>query len=66
VAELHLALGSREATPSYGKEAPSNVAIHDAKKGAKGSKKWQKQHPQWVTATADCDNSNEEKPTAPT
>jgi hypothetical protein len=66
VTELHLALGSRDATPSYGNEAPSNIAIHDAKKGAKGSKKWQKQHPQWVMAMADCDNSNEEKPMAPT
>jgi hypothetical protein len=36
---LRLAQGSREVTPSSGKEAPFNVVIHSAKEGIKGGKK---------------------------
>jgi hypothetical protein len=39
VVKLHPAIGSWEVTPSSGKEALSDVTVHDAKKGAKGSKK---------------------------
>jgi hypothetical protein len=61
-AELCHALGRREATPSSSKESSSNViVVHDAKNGAKGSKKRHKQRPQWVTATADYDDGNDKK-----
>jgi hypothetical protein len=39
--------GSGEATPRSGREAPFDVAIHDAKEGVKGGKKRHKQCPQW-------------------
>jgi hypothetical protein len=57
VAELRPAPGIREAAPSSGKEASSDVAIHDDNEGAKGSKKC-KQCPQRVTTTADDDGES--------
>jgi hypothetical protein len=47
------AQGSREATPSSDKEAPSNVAAHYAQEGVKGGSKRCKQHLQGTTSTHD-------------
>jgi hypothetical protein len=41
-AKLHPTQGSREVTPSSGKEAPSDVAVHHTKEGTKGGKKMHK------------------------
>jgi hypothetical protein len=60
-AKLRPAPGSREVTLSSSKEVSSDAAIHDAKEGAKGSKKRRKQCPQWVTTTANYDGGNDEK-----
>jgi hypothetical protein len=54
-------LGSWAVTPRSDKEAPSDVAIHDTKKDAKGGKKRRKQRPQWVTVMTNCDDGNDEK-----
>jgi hypothetical protein len=43
--ELCPAPSSREATLSSGKEVTFDVTVHDAKEGAKCSKKRHKQHP---------------------
>jgi hypothetical protein len=49
--QLRPAQGSRLATPSSYKEAPSNVAIHSGREGVKGRKKRCKQHLQGTTTT---------------
>jgi hypothetical protein len=51
----------REVVPSSSKAAPSIIVIQGAKKDAKGSKKRWKQHPQWVAATADYDDYDNNK-----
>jgi hypothetical protein len=56
-AKLCLNPGSREATPSSGKEVPSDIADHSAK----GGKKRRKQCPQGSTTTADYVNGNNSK-----
>jgi hypothetical protein len=43
-AELHPFPGSRGATPSSGKKAPSDITIRGVEEGAKGGKKRYKQH----------------------
>jgi hypothetical protein len=60
-AKLCPTLGSREATPSSDKEAPSDVVTHNTKKGAKGRKKRHKQHPQGATTITDYDDGNVKK-----
>jgi hypothetical protein len=57
-AELHPTQGSKEATPSSGKETSSDVVIRSTKEGAKGSKKRHKQCPQGATATTDHDDGD--------
>jgi hypothetical protein len=42
--EFLLPLGRREVTPSSGKEASSDVALHSAREGTKGGKRRCKQH----------------------
>jgi hypothetical protein len=59
--ELRPAPGSRAGTPSGGKEAMSDIAVHDAKEGTKGGKKTRKQRPQWVTTVANYNSDNNEK-----
>jgi hypothetical protein len=61
MAELHLVPGSREATPSSGKEKPSDVAIHSAKEGAKNGRKSLKHRPQGTTTTTDLDDGDDGK-----
>jgi hypothetical protein len=48
-------------TLSSGKEVSFDVAVHDAKMGAKGGKKRCKQRPQWVMIVTDYDGGNDEK-----
>jgi hypothetical protein len=45
-------------TPSNGKEAASDAAIHSAKDGTKGVKKRRKQHPQGGTTMKDLDDGS--------
>jgi hypothetical protein len=61
MAELHLVPGSREATPSSGKEKPSDVAIHSAKEGAKNGRKSLKHRPQGTTTMTDLDDGDDGK-----
>jgi hypothetical protein len=56
--ELRPAPGSREVTPSSGKEASSDIAIYDA---VEGGKKMCKQHLQAVTVAANDDDGHCEK-----
>jgi hypothetical protein len=60
-AKLCPTLGSREATPSSDKEAPSDIVTHNTKEGAKGRKKRHKQHPQGATTITDYDDGNVKK-----
>jgi hypothetical protein len=55
---LHLAQRSREVTPCSSKEAPSDVAVHNAKEGIKGGKKRCKQRPQGSTMMTNHDNGS--------
>jgi hypothetical protein len=50
--------GSREATPSSGRETPSDIAAHDTQEGIKGGKKRCKQRLQGTMTTTD-DNDGE-------
>jgi hypothetical protein len=65
MAKLLPAPSNKEATPSSYKEAPSDIAVQDAKEGAKGGKKRCKQRPEWVTTAANYDGGNDEKQAAP-
>jgi hypothetical protein len=48
-------------TPGSSKAVPTDAAIQDTKKRAKGDKKKRKQCPQWATAVADYDGNDERK-----
>jgi hypothetical protein len=52
---------SGEATPSSGKETPSDMAIYRTKEGAKGGKKRRKQRPQGATTMTDHNDGDDGK-----
>jgi hypothetical protein len=51
--------GSREATPSGNKEAPSDVAAHYTQEDVKGGKNRRKQNLQGTTTMSSCDDGHE-------
>jgi hypothetical protein len=57
-ARFHHPPGSREATPSCGRELPSDVAIHSTREGTEGDKRRRKKRPQGATTMADYDDSD--------
>jgi hypothetical protein len=58
---FHLPLGSREATPSSNRAAPSDIIVQSAREGTEGGKRRCKQHPQRAMTTTDYDNDNNRK-----
>jgi hypothetical protein len=61
VTEFHLPLGSREVTPSSGREAPSDITVQSAWEGVKGAKRRCKQSPQGAMTTTNYDDDNNGK-----
>jgi hypothetical protein len=55
------AQGSFELTPSSGKEAPSDVVVHNVKEEDKGSKNRCKQRPQGTMTTTNHDDGNDKE-----
>jgi hypothetical protein len=53
---LHPTQGSREVTPSSGRETPFNIATHGTQEGIKGSKMTHKRHFKWTMTMTDSNN----------